>query len=189
MPLKDQVPNRALSGSELKEIAVQEFRRMLDLDYAFQGSVAYPRAAFTLSATFHLPFPHPVHELKSRVKKDGVIEGEAPLAPLPENAAVVGLEREVTLENPNLDRVHHDLPIVLQRAVPPKPIVADNPLPGEPQMATVLPAGVENVELRYDKTDYPAPAEPVQRDVSAQKAEEMGVPARSGGGLGLRRKE
>lgn len=181
----DKIPNKMLTGPELLEIAVQEFRSMLSKDFAFQGSIAYRRAAFTLSGTFHLGVPFPAdHIARSRVKPEGAIEGEVPLVEVPgEETHLVSLERDISLDNPNLARVQHDMPIVVQEKKPPKSRDINTPLlPGEiPQdIANPFPE-IETHNLRYDKAGYPPADPPVDRDVSDKKAKELGVKGRNKG--------
>ena len=191
MALKsEQIPNKALNGEEVSQIAAKQFQQMLASDYSFQKGIAYRRVAFTITATFHFGHPHQPVVVKSRVKPDGVIEGEAPLNPSPEGteAAVAAIEREVKLDNPNLARVQHDMPVRVQEARPPRPIPqSDHPIPDEPP-EMLLHAGPEiiNHEIRYDKKDYPAlePA-PVTTDVSEREAARLGARARTA--LGLRK--
>lgn len=180
--LKDRLPNRALNGAEVKKIALIEFERMLDSDYAFLPTMAYRRTAFTLSATFHFGEPHPAHELKSRVKPDadGTITGEAPLPDGDGAQSILGKERKVNLDNPNIDRIGHDLPITLQRSTPPKPVAMDNALPGEPTVEMIQHPGVETLEFHYDKIDYPSGTPPVDRDTTIEAAGKLGVPSRKG---------
>lgn len=179
--LKDKLPNRALNGAELLECAVDEFRRMLMTDYAFNKGAAYRRVAFTLSATFHLGTPHEVHELKSRVKAnaEGTITGEAPL---PNNGeddeqSVLGKERDVVLENGNLDRIHHGLPITQQRVEMQQRPTDKAVLPGEP-IDLVQQLNVVTDEFRYDPATFPPAAAPVDRDTSEAAAHKIGVPSR-----------
>ncbi len=181
MALKtDQIENKNLNGREVLEIAVQEFRAMLERDCMMAPGIAYRRVAMTLSATFQLGQPHQPLTVKSRVRQaeeGAVVEGEIPLNPPEPDTEVLALERDVDLPNPNLARVHHDLPIRLQERKPPVPIMIENPIPGEPPQSLTNPyPEIETRELRYDKTQYPAAEPPVDRDVSEEKA----------GGLGLK---
>ena len=184
MPLTtDKIPNKALNGREVLEIAVQEFRAMLERDCMFLKTVAYRRVGITFTAVFDFGNPHPVHEVRSRVKAAGVVEGEAPLTPEPEEGELRALERKVELENPNLERVHHDLPIKVQG--PPRPaqvIVPDNTIPGEPPAEILQVPVVETKELRYDKTQYPEPKAAVDTDVSEREAKRLGRPVKKGFG-------
>ena len=208
MSLKsDKLPNKALSGSELKEIITQHMRGVMDADWAFGHSVAYRRVAFTVTITCHLGQPIGEHVVRSRARADGVVEGEAPLVELckcghhekdhittigspvncsscdcagydPEDAEVVAVERSMTIDNPNLARIHHDLPVRVQESRP--PVASMEPsLPGEPpQSVTNAFPDVITHELRYDKTDAPPMPPPVDRDVSESAAARMGAKAR-----------
>jgi hypothetical protein len=172
----EQIPNKALNGAEVIEIACKQLREMIERDCMFSRQIAYRRVAFTIQATFHLGQPHQPYTVRSRVKPDGVVEGEAPLAPEPEEGALVSLERDVTLDNPNLARVHHDLPVRIQERMPPRALTVDSVLPGEPTQVLTDPfPEVKNTELHYDKTQYPEHPKPVDRDVSQAKAEELGL--------------
>jgi hypothetical protein len=176
--LKDKIENKALNGEELLEVAVSEFRDMLKRDCAFLRTIAYRRAAFTLSATFHLGSPVREHVMRSHVRKQGeVVEGETPLVNPPEDSVVVALERDVKVENPNLARVHHDLPITLIERMPSKPPRLDGMIPGEPPINDMFPQ-FETTKIRYEKDQYPAPVPPVDRDVSEKAAQRLGVKVR-----------
>jgi len=187
MSLKsDQIPNKPLNGQEILELAVQDFRAMLAKDCMLTRGIAYRRAAYTLTATFHLGNPHPAIEFKSRTKANGVIEGEVPLSDPPEDAVLVALERDVDNDNPNLARVHHDLPIKLQERMPPPPPQISQ-IPGEPPLTESVMQfpEIRNTEIRYDKTQYPEAKPPVDRDVSEAAAAKLGVKS----GMGLRERK
>src|SRR5262249_12014210 len=90
------------------------------------------------------------------------------------------------IDNPNLARVHHDLPIRLTERKPQEPpVIPEVMVPGEPvPLPSPFPT-FETKELKYDKTQYPEAPPPVDRDVSEAKAKEMGVAQRRGArGLG-----
>lgn len=166
MPLSTEtIANKPLKGDELIEIAVNAFRDQLKRDCYFLPNLTYRRVSFSLKATFHLSELLPAHEISVRGPKTGVLEGEPPLK-LEEgdDSLVIGLERDVEVANPNLARVHNDLPITVQVKKPQGP--------GE-----MFPA-FEDKKLLYDKGEYPAEKAPVDRDVSEQKAKELGVPSR-----------
>lgn len=238
--LKDQLPNRALSGVELAAITAVEIASMLNKDLAFAPNIAYSAAAFSIELEYVLPSPHPKHVLHSQTRegigddltglllrdlilmefdqmvprdyvfglsaayrraevticvvvhvadphgpKEGArskLTGHPPL-PLDNLQAVlstvIGLQRKVTLDNPNLDRIHHGLPIVVQRATPPVPPPASN-LPGEPPTQVIGSPGVENKEFRYDATQFATTAQPVDTDISQSAAAKLGVPVQTG---------
>lgn len=238
--LKDQLPNRALSGLELAAITKVELEDMLKKDLAFAPNIAYSAAAFSIELEYVLPSPHPKHVLHSKtregegddltglllrdlilvefdqmVPRDYVfglsaayrhagltislvvhvadphepkqgsrskLTGQPPLM-LDKlqvlRTSVVGLQRKVTLDNPNLDRIHHGLPIVVQRATPPVPPPAST-LPGEPPTQVIGSPGVENKEFRYDATQFATTAQPVDTDISQSAAAKLGVPVQTG---------
>lgn len=174
----DKIPNKMLLGTELLEVAVTEFRAMLQRDHMFLHTIAYPRVSFSIQATFQFGYPIPPdHKLKSRVQANGVIEGEVPMVDPPEDAEVVSLERDIVLDNPNVARISHDLPIMVQERRPP----ASPPIgtvPGEETVSGNPFPTIENIPLKYDKTQYPSGPAPVDRDVSEQKAKELGMKTR-----------
>ena len=187
MPLKSEtLPNKALGGDELLELAVSAFRDMLSREYLLKKGVAYSRVAMSISATFHLGQPHEKLVVRSYTKADGgFMEGEVPLKEPGADDVLVSLEREVRVDNPNLARIHGNLPIKQQVQAPPRPMDWGPTLPGEappPFMLDPYPQ-VENREIRYDPTQFPKPPEPVDKDVSEQKAKELGVPFKKAMGL------
>lgn len=218
MMKQDQIANKPLNGEEVLLCAVKDFEAMLRRECMLTRGIAYRRAAYSFSATFHLGSPHPAMELKSRTKADGAIEGEVPLVERCQcghlesehgnsgaciavlkneegdivcgcsgyyagEAVLVALERDVDNDNPNLARVHNDLPIKIQERVPPPPPQVSQ-IPGELPLTetTVQFPEIRNTEIRYDKTQYPEAKPPVDRDVSEAAAEKLGVKS----GMGLR---
>lgn len=175
MSLREQVPNKALTGREVLECAVQDFRAMLERDCMFQRGVAYRRVAYSFSVTFHLGYPAGDYTVKSHTKASGIVEGEVPLEDPGADAIIVALERDVTIENPNLARVHHDLPVKIVTRGEPKPIPVDALSGDIPQgVLDPFPQMITH-ELRYDKKDYPPLPAPVDRDVSQEVAKKLGV--------------
>lgn len=199
----ERLPNKMLNGEEVLECIVSETRDMLKRDYAFLRTVAYRHVAFTVAVTVQFGQPHPNRTIESRVKpsEDGIVTGAPPMLPrrncvcgwnglesatvegecpecgektTPDETSVVALEADVELDNPNLARVHHGLPVKVQQreTVTLKP--PSVPLPGEP-MPVVEQRQVVTKELRYDPKDYPAGKPPVYRDRSAEAAERIGV--------------
>lgn len=166
----------SLTGEAMQQMVLDEFDRMVKRDYVFGLSGAYRSAVVTLRIILHVSgWYQPAPEDTTLC----VIAGEAPLNPLPEQASVVAIERIVRLENPNIDRINHGLPIIVQRATPPQALAIDH-LPGEAPTQPIGTPGVENLEYRYDATQFPAPPEPVDSNVSQQAAARMGVPVQVG---------
>lgn len=182
----EKIYNKMLIGPEVVEILCQEFRAMLVRDCMFGKQIAYKKISATLTVSCNFGYPHPPkHVVVSRLKPEEVKEGEdsiiagelAKLDGVPEDEqVVVALERDVKIDNPNLARVQHDMPIVVQERKPPQPVNPGNVLPGETPAAVLNPfPEVETHKLTYDKTQYPVADPPVDRDVSEAAAEKLGV--------------
>lgn len=182
----EKIYNKMLIGPEVVEIMCKEFRAMLERDCMMGKQIAYKKVTATLTATFNFGYPHPPgHKIVSRLKPEQVEDGQEPvmmgeLAKLPgvpeDEQAVVALERDVKIDNPNLARVQHDMPIVVQERKPPQPVNPGNILPGEMPAAVLNPfPEVETHKLTYDKTQYPEANPSVDRDVSEAAAEKLGV--------------
>lgn len=165
-----------LDGPQLANVIASEFEIMMSRDYAFQGSVAYRNVEAKLSVSVHLGSPH----VPGETRQVCVLHGEAPLKIIPKDSAVVAIEREFFLKNPNLDRIHHDMPIVIQRATPPQAVIQENQLPGESQTPLVNGPGIENKEYIYDKTQFDIPGVPTDTDFSEKAAAHLGVPLQTG---------
>jgi hypothetical protein len=182
----EQIPNRSLTGEELRQIAVKQFDEMLQKDCYFLKTVAYKRVAMKIEATFH--FNHAAqtdkepHKVRVKVQSDDpAIEGGETLKDPGEHNEFVALERDVAFDNPNLARVHNDLPIKVQARKDPRVLKVDNALPGEPPEALIDPfPEVETREIRYDKRQYPAPEPAVDKDRSEEMAARLGVRGRKG---------
>lgn len=166
MPMQSEsVKQRALNGRELADVIVDNVRQVLENDCFFLPTVAYTRCAFSFVITVHgAGLLQPV-EVRSRVRKEGAIEGEAPLAEPEEDAQFAALERSVTVDNPNLTRIHHGMPITVTVKVP--PATADNPFPS-----------FEERKIEYSAGDYPPLPEPVNKDVTEREAGRLGVKTR-----------
>ncbi len=174
----DNIPNKNLTGPEVLKCAVADFEAMLKRDCTFNPGIAYRRCANTLTATIDLGYPQQPVKGQVRTQQSETVERPVPLTPAPPDAerVVLGLERDVVLDNPNLARVHHDLPIVTQERMQPRPMNYDGALPGEPPPALTDPfPEVKNREFRYQKEGMPPLPPPVDRDVSDKKAAELGA--------------
>ena len=163
MPLSSEsVKQKALNGSELAQVIVDHVRDVLAKDCFFLPTIAYTRCAFSFVITVHGAGLLQAVEVKSRVRKEGAIEGEAPLENPDGDAQFAALERKVTVENPNLTRIHHGLPITVTVKVP--PATPENPFPA-----------FEEKKIEYAAGDYPALPEPVDKDVTQREAPKLGV--------------
>lgn len=166
------VPNLALTGAELKQVILDNLKQVLDNDCQFNPFITYRRAAFTVTVVLHainpdtvVPKPRARAQTFPKADPGKGIEAKLPLDLLPdEEGVLIGLERTVTVDNPNLTRVHHGIPIVVaQKAMP---------APDE-----IFPK-IDKQELRYEPGDFPPLAAPVDTDVSEREAQKLGVTAR-----------
>lgn len=185
MALKsDQLPNRMLNGEEIRKIAVEHFNQMLTRDCLFLKQQAYRRCAFKLTAVFQFGSPLGEHIVEVIPPALSELERGLPLTlsrddeGAPEKTVLVGLEREVSLDNPNLQRVAHGLPIIVTERKPPEPIVPMHPIPNEPPDAILNPfPTIVNREVRYHPEDFEKPPEPIDTNVTEREAVKLGVPA------------
>ena len=204
MPMaSEKIPNNPLTGVELQARVLYVLRKLfeerlpppidkaflpiplalLDIecrnDFVFGFTVMYPSVSWlaTFKAHFTAPDVTPMevwYSLEVDFKFRNInlpkhtVKVRAPLPPLPASIAaraetgVVAFTVSESVENPNLVRVDSGLPILITRAIRPEP--------GE------FIGRIERQEVKYDKTDYPAPPEPVVVDISAECRREWGVP-------------
>lgn len=169
MPLSSEtLPNKPLNGQELAEVIVKNVREAISRDCMFLPTLAYGRVAFIWSLTVHTGNPvAPKIEVWSRVRPEGAIEGAPPLAGPVEGEDVAGVEREVTIDNPNLERIHAGLPIKVTERRGIAPATAGDPFPS-----------METRSIRYEPGDYPDLPPPVDRDTSEKEAKRLGVKRR-----------
>lgn len=179
MALKsEQLPNKMLNGEEIRQIVVRQLDNMLSKDCMFLRQAAYRSCAVKLTATFHFGSPSGDYTVELFQRPGGELSGELPLKPAEgEKLSLHALEREVSLDNPNLQRVAHGLPITVTERKPPEPIVAAHPIPGEVPEAILNPfPSVTTHEIRYHPENFERPQEPVDTDVTAREAGKLGLP-------------
>lgn len=165
-----------LTGKLLQGVILEEFDRMIGRDYIFGLSAAYRRAKVTLRLVVHLGDPREPDEART-----SLVTGEAPMVldPPPERTSVIGLQRVVSLDNPNIDRINHGMPIIVQVATPPLPPPISK-LPGEPPLQVIGAPGVENKEFHYDRALFESPTPPIDSDISKTAAAALGIPIQTG---------
>ena len=158
MPLStEQIPNRCLNGEEWKQELVRQFKAALDNDCLFSKQISYRRCAATITAKIQLVDPI-ASEHEVRVWNRAGSKVEDPPVEFEEEEAVVGFERKVEVDNPNLVRVVAGMPIEVIEKLPPKP-------------GDIFPS-FETRQIHYSKEDYPEPKPAVQTDTSEKvKAE------------------
>ena len=167
MPLSsEQIPNRPLSGSELKTYVLRVLESRLDSDCMFSTQIAYARVSFSVKVAFHLSPTVGDFDVDVYLRPDAAfpqVEGAPPLNLGPgEEHDVHSFEVVAEVDNPNLVRVHAGIPIEITAKIP--------PAPGD------LFPHLETHQVDYDPADFPKPAEPITTDTSAKTAAALGVP-------------
>lgn len=199
----EKIPNNPLTGVELQARVLYVLRKLfeerlpppidkgfppiplallgveMDNDFTFGGTVVYPSVSWlaTFKCHFTAPDVEPLAvqyslEVEFRFRNASLPKHKVSVRtyppPLPTSVVeraetgVVAFTVAETVENPNLVRVNSGLPITIVRAVRPEP--------GE------FIGKIERHDIQYDKTDYPAPPEPVVTDISEECRREWGVP-------------
>ena len=120
----ERVPNKALSGAELKEIIKKEVAKILDRDGMYSNNLAYGRVSFEVRVSLHLDNPrYPLHisEVLSRPASKQEVETEPDLAALisppledeSDDAVIVSTEEQVAIASPNVARIENDMPLTI----------------------------------------------------------------------------
>lgn len=118
----ERVPNRALSGDELRKLILADFERLLDQEGALGPHLAYGRVAYDIRLTLHTvnPLsPTQVTQLASRPRAKQELESAPALSavePMPlakprvdATLAATTLRREI--DSPNAERLRTGMPI------------------------------------------------------------------------------
>jgi hypothetical protein len=123
----ERIPNRLLSGVELRTIILKDVQDILEKDGMFTNNIAFGRVAYEVRVSVHMDnpyYPEHVSTTLSRRASDQQIESNpgidaielGPLIePLSDNDAVFSEERQRQIASPNLARAEHDLPIQIQK--------------------------------------------------------------------------
>lgn len=199
----EKIPNNPLTGVELQARVLYVLRKLFEErlpppinegfipiplallkieaenDFVFGATVVYPNCGWKATAKFHFTAPDvlpvcvyyslevdftfrnitmPKHTVRVRAVSPPI----PTLSTVRAETGVVAFTVEEKIDNPNLVRVNSGLPILITRAIRPEP--------GE------FIGRIERQEIKYDKTDYPAPPDPVVTDISAECRREWGVP-------------
>lgn len=115
MPTSNEtIPNRKLSGLEVKECLRQDFNRMLDQDGLLAHHMAFGRIGYEIVVKLHLDNPmYLEHKMRvGSVKNKSKPEVDA--APLPnpsKEAVVVGSKLENLIDSPNKERVSRGMEV------------------------------------------------------------------------------
>lgn len=172
MPTADQtIPNFPLNGAELKAVCLRHVRELMqqteaDLIAAIEDRMSrdvlfapspytHPRAKVSLSFKFQF-------SNRNLPKTEFTVKaGPPPLADA-DNSFISGVNREVEIESPNLERLAAGIPFTKTESVKPKP--------GE-----VFPS-VVTTEIPVNAADYPKPKPPVDENTTEFVAADLNVP-------------
>lgn len=123
---RESAVNRPLSGTELKQLIIADFSRMLDEEGMLSPHIAYGRVGYDLRLRMHLDnlmrreseitqASRPIaHNIVAPDHPELATIDAAPLADPSPHAAVVGLELERNVTSPNAERVRLGLPIPVE---------------------------------------------------------------------------
>ena len=122
---RETVPNRALSGAELRRILADDFERLLAAEGLLSDHIAFGRVGYDLRLDLHLDNPyHPESsvERKSRAVAGNIVAGQpelaaiesAPLTDPSADAAVASRRRSRRIVSPNAERVRVGLPVPVE---------------------------------------------------------------------------
>jgi len=148
----------------------------MDRDYFFNAGTAYPRVVATIQVRLHYAGQErcafsvkPSFKIQNPLAPDhetSVYSVGPPLTKRGEGEGIEAFTMVATTENPNLIRVHYNIPINITRKAPAKP----NEM--FPQF--------ETERLEYDPAEFPEPASPTVTDEAEQFAAIWGVKAATG---------
>lgn len=122
------VSNRPLRGDELAKIIEADVHEILTNDCMLTSRAAYGRVSYELRVILHMDnpaFKESSTIIRSKPASDNMlevqpelsaIEGGPPLAkPISENAYVSAVQRDRTIDSPNVSRIEHGLSIAVVR--------------------------------------------------------------------------
>lgn len=123
---QEVIQNKALSGTELREIVMKDLGSMLDQDGMLAMHIAYGRVGYEITVKFHTNRPvEPTWQNRTTSRKATVQELELrpglgldaldsfPLKDAEEDAVAFGLQRTREITSPNLTRIQEGLPIAI----------------------------------------------------------------------------
>jgi hypothetical protein len=114
MPTANEVvTNKALSGTEVKEIILLDVNRLLDAEGLLSHYVAYGRISYDVTVRLHLDNPMMRESsvtVASKPQAGTVIEAPPLTAPSKESVASgTNVHRDIT--SPNAERLRHGIPV------------------------------------------------------------------------------
>ena len=119
---REVVSNRALSGAELQQILIEDFRKLIENDGLLSHHLAFGRVAYTITLHKHLSNPlHPDDSsfISSKpVGRNVVAEHPAlaaleapPLKDASADAVATGDKLTRVIDSPNAERIRHGMPV------------------------------------------------------------------------------
>lgn len=124
MPVSTEtVPNRPLSGTELRDIILRDVERVLARDGMFTPHIGYSRVAYDFKLHVHMDNPsYPEHKVRVTSKnpprnaqpRATNIE-VPPIKNASDEAAHSHTKLERTIESPNKARLENNLPVTITR--------------------------------------------------------------------------
>lgn len=171
MPTSDQsIPNFPLNGAELKAVCIRHVRELMqkteaDLITAIEDRMSrdvlfapspYTHPRVKVSLGFKFQFSN-----KNLPKTEFTVEAGSTFKES-DNSFVSGVNREIEIESPNLERLAAGLPFTKTESVKPKP-------------GDVFPQ-VVTTEIPVNAADYPQPKPPVDEDTTEFIAADLNVP-------------
>lgn len=168
--LSERVPNKGLTGQEVKEIILRDVRRILERDGLFTQNISFSRVSFETRVSIHLDNPmYPEHvsiTLSRPPSKQEVAANPAlasleapPLEGTTESEFVFSEELHREIASPNMARVEHELPIQIEKKnldtgqIETKEVhfTGDTPEPASVGNITTEKSTVQDQKTQWDK--------------------------------------
>lgn len=122
----ERVPNRPLSGVELRKIIERDVNRILERDGMFTQNIAFGRVSYEVRVSIHMDNPmYPLHEAnilsqpasKQEVEADPTLGalGKGPLDNVSDDEALFSEEVHREIASPNVARLEAELPLIMEK--------------------------------------------------------------------------
>jgi len=123
---QEVIANKALSGTELRELVSKDLATMLEMDGMLAGHIAYGTVSYEITVKFHTSRPvEPTWQ--NRITSRGATLQETelnpglglealaafPLKDADDDAVAFGMQRTREISSPNLTRIQEGLPILI----------------------------------------------------------------------------
>jgi hypothetical protein len=112
--MAETIPNKPLNGTELQQIIQADITRMLSMDGMLKEYMSYGRVSTVITVKLLLDNPaYPEHVINIRPQPTKAHPQivTAPVKNVTPEAVKLGRQRTRTIDNPNLERLKHKLPI------------------------------------------------------------------------------